>query len=445
MRIYLESYGCTLNHGEARYLKSLLISGGHTFIDKPERADIAVLFTCCVIGTTELKMVKRAKHFASIDKPLLVSGCMAVVERDALSEVHPNIRFVEPRKIYEINNILTELSDKIKFAPEPAEVDESTPSFIARLAVSKGIEGGAGELEEAPGESIDSIVPIATGCRGRCTYCITRLARGELRSYPMEKIVEDVTSGIRKGHFEVRFTAQDTGCYGYDVNNNLAVLLDKITSIDSDHDFRLRVGMMNPDSVQPILEPLIKSYKHPRVFKFLHLPVQSGDDELLAAMGRRYTVDEFLRIVNKFRGAFPELTLSTDFIVGYPGESDEQFENSLKLLERLRANIVNITRFSARPGTPAAKLRNKLPGSKVKSRSRKMTELRFKISKDLNEYTIGRKYTILVTECVKAGSVLGRTDNYQPVVIKQKLDLGSWVEVRITEATDSYLIAELVM
>jgi tRNA A37 methylthiotransferase MiaB len=161
-------------------------------------------------------------------------------------------------------------------------------------------------------------------------------------------------------------------------------------------------------------------------------------------MRRKYLVKEYLEIVREFRSKIPELTISTDIIVGYPGETDMQFTHSLELIEKIRPNIVNITRFSARPGTPAAKLENKLPGGLVKSRSRTLTKLRFRISQELNAKELGRSYKILVAERVKPGSVLGRTDNYLPVVIKRDLELGSWVDAEIVEATDSYLVGELV-
>ena len=389
MQIYLESYGCTLNHGEARYLKHLLSSGGHTFIDEPEQAELVVLFTCCVIGTTEFKMVRRARYFNELEKPLVVSGCMAVVERDALLNAHPGVHFLKPKEIMRVNDLLESLSQKMGNSSEQGarmilKTDPDTKPE-KRLVAPESAGGTAGELNEEPGNSIDSIVPIATGCRGQCTYCITRLARGKLSSYSPEEIVENVKSAVSSGHYEVRLTAQDTACYGYDANTNLAELLCQIVKINSPHEFRLRVGMMNPDSVKPILDDLINSYKHTRVFKFLHIPVQSGSDPVLRAMGRKYTVDEFMTIIDKFRTSLPQVTISTDIIVGYPNETDEQFNQSMELLKRLRPNIVNITRFSARPGTPAAKIKNTLPGRLVKSRSRIMTELRFKISTELNE------------------------------------------------------------
>ncbi len=445
MKIYIESYGCTLNHGEARYLKHLLINAGHSFDENIEQANVIVLFTCCVIETTELKMIKRARYFSEFDKPLIVSGCMAVVRREALSEVHPDVYFLEPKEIMNINDLIDEISNRTDLSITPKEEIGKIEKreFSKPLTSTSDTEDLAGEYEEEAGESIDSIIPIATGCRGQCNYCITRLARGKLKSYSLESILEDAKSAVVAGHYELRLTAQDTACYGYDTQKNLAELLDQLVTINSKHEFRVRVGMMNPDSIISIQNELIDCYKHPRIFKFLHIPVQSGDDALLNAMGRKYTVSEFLSITDQFRGEIPKVTISTDIIVGYPNETDEQFQNSMDLLHRLKPNIVNITRFSSRPGTPAAMLKNKLTGSTIKKRSREMTALRFKLSRELNEQEIGRQYQILITERVKVGSVLGRTDYYQPVVVKKALQLGSWVDVTVTEAADAYLIGEV--
>jgi MiaB-like tRNA modifying enzyme len=430
----------------------MLTTGGHLLVDAPETAELAVLFSCCVIETTELKMLRRARLFSELGLPLVVSGCMSVIRREAFDKAHSEVYFLEPPEIIKINSLIDEISENKQTILKESLESGATRDLVKPLSTGGlsnvvGVDTSdiAGEFESIEGESIDSIVPIATGCMGQCTYCITRLARGELRSYPEEQIIQNISSAVSAGHYEVRLTAQDTGCYGFDTNSNLPSLLAGIVELDSENEFRVRVGMMNPDSVRSILNELLEGYRNPRIFKFLHIPVQSGNDELLAAMGRRYTVAEFMKIIDNFREVFPQLTISTDIIIGYPNETDEQFQHSMELLERLQPNIVNITRFSARPGTPAAKLKNTLAGSTVKARSRAMTALRFRISKELNVKEIGKQYRILVTERVKAGSVLGRTDNYQPVVVKSGLELGSWVEVRIVDSTDAYLIGELVM
>jgi MiaB/RimO family radical SAM methylthiotransferase len=210
--------------------------------------------------------------------------------------------------------------------------------------------------------------------------------------------------------------------------------------LKTSNDFRVRVGMMNPDSIKNIQNELIESYLQPRIFKFLHVPVQSGDDEMLRAMGRRYTVSEFFKIIKNFRNRIPNLTISTDIIIGYPNETEEQFIRSMDLIEELKPNIVNITRFSARPKTPASMIKNDIAGRVIKARSRKLSKLRFQISRQLNESEVGEEYNVLITERVKPGTVLSRNINYLPIVLKSALSLGSWHDIKITHATDSYVI-----
>jgi MiaB-like tRNA modifying enzyme len=422
----------------------LLTTDGHKITATPEESDLAILFSCCVIETTELKMLRRAKTFSDLGLPMVVSGCMAVVQRDEFDKVHDNVYYLKSSEISDINVLIDRISEKLQTSKLYS--DEYQPAFSSngheQLTVALDLGDAGGNLESKPGTSIDSIIPIATGCKGECTYCITRLARGDLKSYPENQIVQNITGSIGLGHYEVRLSAQDTACYGLDNNSNLSKLLSRLIKIETLYDFRVRVGMMNPDSVMPILDDVIDCYKHPRIFSFLHLPVQSGDDEILKAMGRKYTTAQFSDIVDRFRKAVPKLTLSTDIIIGYPNETDEQFEHSMELMKLIKPNIINITRFSARPGTPAAKLDNRLSGSTVKSRSRAMTELRFNISKELNDAEINNHYKVLITERVKPSSVMGRTDSYQPVVIKKELELGSWTKVKVIEAMDSYLVGE---
>ena len=437
MKFYLESYGCTLNHGEARYLKRLLLESGHQQVQEPDDADTLVIFTCTVIRTTELKMLRQLRKFKELEKPVIVSGCMAVVQKPEVLNIKPDTYFIPPKDINKIHLLLDQISEELSL---PLFPQEDTQTYLVDQKQTQMVKEPIEQKQNMQKNSIDSIVPIATGCRGKCTYCITRLARGELRSFPEEQILNKIKESVNTGHFEIRLTAQDTACYGYDSNNSLAKLLASICALKTHKKFKVRVGMMNPDSLKVILDELIEIYRNTRIFKFLHIPVQSGDNKLLAEMGRNYTIEEFFYMVAKFRDQLPKLTISTDVIIGYPTESVRQFENSLELIERLKPNIVNITRFSARPNTPAYKLKNTIPGREVKSRSRKLTELRFEISRGINEKEIGNTYNALITERVKSGTVLARNDYYTPIVVKKELPLGNWGQFEIYDSTDSYLI-----
>ncbi len=410
VKVYVEAYGCTQNYGEARLMQELLAGRGHTITPSEEDADAHVLVTCTVIERTERKMVRRMHDLETHGKPLVVAGCMAAAQRDRVQAVVPRARLLPPRKW-------------------PAIVD---------LLDGSACGDRAAEAEASALGSRDAIVPIAQGCAGRCTYCITRVARGYVKSYAADDLVAQVRRHVARGATEIKLTGQDTAAFGRDRGPNLAQLLRAIAAVEGT--FRVRVGMADPLTVLPILDSLVEAYAAEKVFKFLHLPVQSGSDDVLKRMRREYTVDEFEAIVSAFRGAFPDLTLSTDVIVGFPGESDEDFESTMELVRRVRPDIVNVTRFSPRPGTPAASYDGSIVGWRVKQRSRRLTSLRFTIARELHQRFVGDEVTVLVTETGKEDTFLARTPEYRQVVLHEPAPLGEFVRARIdaARATDLY-------
>jgi tRNA A37 methylthiotransferase MiaB len=202
--------------------------------------------------------------------------------------------------------------------------------------------------------------------------------------------------------------------------------------------------MADPLTVYPILDELVAAYRSEKVFKFLHLPVQSGDDGILEAMRREYTVAEFEDIVHTFRRAYPRLTLSTDVIVGFPGEDEDQFGRTMELVGRIRPDIVNVTRFSPRAGTPAARMPNPIVGWRVKERSRRLTRARFAIAQSIHEEFVGEEVEVLLTEPGKGTTVLARTPEYRQVVLPGPLSLGAFARVRIEAAHATDLRGTLV-
>jgi MiaB/RimO family radical SAM methylthiotransferase len=245
---------------------------------------------------------------------------------------------------------------------------------------------------------------------------------------------------VATGRRELRLTAQDTALYGLDQRDkvDLPSLLREITSIDGD--FMVRVGMMNPDSVSPILRHLMWAFVDPKVFKFLHIPVQSGSDEVLKSMGRGYRVVDFLDVVQRFREAIPELYLSTDIIAGFPGETDEDHMATIKLLDAVRPDVVNLKAFSARPGTEAKAMNGRVHTSVVKARTEELHELKKKISCENLAAQNGREMDVLLTERPKPGSTMGRSMEYRPIVIKGEATLGKIVRVRVTGRRGDYLL-----
>ncbi len=201
---------------------------------------------------------------------------------------------------------------------------------------------------------------------------------------------------------------------------------------------------MNPNNALPILDDLIEVFGSEKVFKFLHVPVQSGNDEVLRRMRRRYSVDDFRGLVQRIREAFPVLTLSTDIICGFPGETEEQFQDSLKLIDEVKPEALNISRFWPRPGTEAEAMDGQLHGRQTKDRSRRLSALWRRQSLEGSQRWKGWEGEILLDEVGKEGSMVGRNFAYKPVVLEDEVDLGEIVRVRVTGAHGGYLSGLIV-
>jgi len=265
-----------------------------------------------------------------------------------------------------------------------------------------------------------------------------------LRSYSIEEIVEKVKCDLASGSGEFWVTSQDMACYGRDLGTNLAALLKSVCAIPGD--FWIRVGMMTPNFALDMLDELVEAFRCEKVFKFLHLPVQSGDDVVLKRMRRCYTVQDFRKAVSAFRAAFPEVTLATDVICGFPGETKNAFDNTLRLISEVKPDIVNVSKFFGRPGTAAAEMTNVVEQAEIKRRSTEAAKLAKQISLDRNLRWIKWSGEILVDEKGKVpGSWIGRNFAYKPVTVKSTSTLlGKTLKVKIAKAFPTYLEGTVV-
>ena len=411
MKAHIESYGCALNRGEALEFESMLRSNGWQIVDDCSHADLNFIATCVVIETTELEMKKRIRELHSTGKPLLVTGCMVTALRDKIEDIAPGASRIPPARISELCN-----------AAGIKRCDSWTP-------------------QPWPGTVVHTI-PIASGCLGDCAYCITKSARGKIESRRPEEIINEISRiDFSTGTREIQITSQDSAAYGTDIGTSLPTLLRRL--LDMGFDMRIRVGMMNPRTLIPILNGIVDAYSSQKVFKFLHLPVQSGSDRLLEEMGRGHSIADFRRIVEAFREKHEGITFSTDIIAGYPDESAEDHEANLRLIRDIKPDIVNITRFSARPGTRAALSKKKTPGWKTKARSRQLTALRFDISMAKNRAKIGKRMRVLVTESGSNNSMISRGPNYEQVILGGNAKLGTMYDVEIVDCSAIHLIGEI--
>ena len=411
MRYFVESYGCTMNFGEGEQLSKKMESLGHTKVDSPDEADIVILNTCTVVDTTEKKMIHRMGELKQEGKEIIVTGCMAKVQPKRISIRLPESMIIPPDQ-YDL------FSGKVESAFGCAPCTET-------------YEFGA-----------SAILPIAQGCLGNCSYCITRFARGVLKSYQEDELLNEFKSMLDSGVKEILVTAQDTACYGRDIDTDLPTLLRRFLEFEGE--YRIRIGMMNPNNLDRILDDLMDVMEDERVYRFLHIPVQSGSNSVLEKMRRHYTVDRFMGIVNRLRERYPDISIATDLITGFPGETERDHEKSIKLIKDLHADTVNITRFSVRPGTDAATMKNQIHGNISKERSTELTETKMSVEGNINSTLIGQRYRALVTENGRPGTMIARNRNYRPIGIEADIPIGTFIDVEITGSAPTHLVGGIV-
>ena len=407
MSIWFEGYGCTANQGETIEMRDRANELGHRIASNPEIAETIVLGTCTVLESTQNKMEKRISELMDQGKNIIVSGCMATADAKVLGEKFPEAPLVSPGDLEGLEDLI-------------------------------GRGGCKPEKFDSP---LAAILPISSGCLGRCTYCATVRARGRVTSRSVNDIFFKAQYAIDSGSKEILLTSQDNGAFGADSNSSLEFLLRELSHLEGD--FRLRVGMLNPMLVSGRSEAMAEAWADSRIYKFMHLPIQSGSQKILDSMVRDHTLDEFWEVVNVFRKHYPEMMIITDIITGFPGETDQDHQDTVDLLNALSPDLVNVTRFSPRKGTPASKYK-RVNGRIVKKRSRELTSLRKKLGAKSFKRFVGKQISILTVENQKKGSTFCRDDNYRPVILKKELPLGEFYDVRITDSEYGFMTAVLV-
>ncbi|MFH1721692.1 MAG: tRNA (N(6)-L-threonylcarbamoyladenosine(37)-C(2))-methylthiotransferase [Candidatus Altiarchaeota archaeon] len=406
VKISIETYGCAVNQADSEKITSELLAAGY---DVGDDGDVIVVNTCTVKGPTEKKIIRRLRELEAAGKNVIVAGCLPSAQPEIVEEFS-GFGFVG------ING---------------EDVTKAVSSVLTgKPYVNIQLHSSVDKQQSFRINPVVEIVPISQGCLGSCSYCITKKARGDLKSRSCDEILTQIKKGIQAGIKEVWLTAQDTGCYGLDIDSNLPELINEVSSLRGD--FRVRVGMMNPNHVLGFLDELVESFQSEKVYNFLHLPLQSGCNKILREMGREYSVEDFNDIVGEFRKN-EKFSISTDVIVGYPTESEEEFQETVQVIKEIQPDILNISRFWARPHTAAMELKP-LAGRITKARSRIMNEVFKGIGKNRNRRWIGWKGTALVSEYKK--DLCARNKSYKPIIIKSKRNLlGEEVGVEITEVT----------
>ncbi|MBN2250501.1 MAG: tRNA (N(6)-L-threonylcarbamoyladenosine(37)-C(2))-methylthiotransferase [Candidatus Altiarchaeota archaeon] len=407
--VSMETYGCAVNKADSEAMAGLLASRD---FNTGHGKKILIINTCTVKGPTERKIIKRLEALKGKGIGIIVTGCLPKAD-PGIAERFPEYSF--------LGTNVSDILDAVECAREGER--------LVRIG-DGGCRPGCLKVRENP---LREIIPVSSGCLGNCAYCIVKKIRGRLESYPAEDIIKNVEKAACEGVREIWLTSQDTGAYGKDIGESLPHLLKEVSAVKGD--YMIRVGMMNPNHVLGFLDELITAYQDRRIYKFLHIPVQSGDDSVLNDMGRRYTAGDYGRIVSGFREQIPDVTISTDVICGFPTEDDAAFRNTLKLIEDTKPDVLNISRFWSRPGTEAAEMKQ-LPGRVTNERSRRVSKSFREIGLKNNRLWLGWEGKALVSETGHKKSFCARNHAYKPIIIKTNADvLGKTVKVKVTDAT----------
>ena len=418
-KIFVEAYGCSASFADSEMISGLILNGGHTLVEDSSESDLNIVVTCSVKDATANKMIHRIKSLKS--KPLVVAGCLPKAEKSTVEKFSENASLLGPNSLGKTLQII----DSTLMGKKQIALEDSDLSKVG--------------LPKVRLNPVVGIVEIASGCMSECTFCQTKLSKGDLQSYRLGDIVRQVQTEIKEGCKEVWLTSTDNGCYGFDIGTDLPSLVNAVAEIPEN--FMVRVGMMNPMYMPRIKENLIDSYDNDKVFKFLHIPVQSGSDKVLHDMKRGHTVGTFREIVKKAKERFGEFTISTDIIVGFPTETEEDFQKTVDLLNETKPDVVNLSKYSARPGTDAAELKQ-IDVTEVKRRSKLIFEQINKISLENNKKWIGWTGKVLFDEKTEEG-IKGRNFAYKPVFVRDQVDIGQSHMVEIIDATVSSLIGKI--
>ncbi len=421
------SQGCAANFGDGEKIARIFANNYRVVFGMPKEATNGetekpaafVLNVCTVKGNASaLKLLREAMSTAPEAK-LFVTGCAPKDFREDVARISNKITFTS----------LKELQARDSHTP--------TAATLSDLGVRNDIP-----LRESP---LVGIVNIEEGCLDACAYCSTRLVKGRLYSYPVADIVQQVKNLVADGCVEIQLTGQDCGCYGFDTGTNLAELGQRILD-EVPGDYKIRLGMGNPRHMLRYTDSLLKCFDDERVYKFIHLPVQSGSEDILKAMNRKHSAQDYVDLAEAFN-RIPRFTLSTDLIVGFPGESERDFLDTLALLEKTRPTVCNITRFVPRPNTPAYNMTGAVPDSIKHERSAALAEAFQQIAAQNNSRWIGTTETVVIEKNgYRKGTYIARNAAYRPVAITSEVPLqpGKRFTVTITAAEPFALIGERI-
>jgi len=431
---YIETYGCTSNKADSYIISSVLNKAGY-FQKNLEDAEFVFINTCAVKQQTENKIKSRLRELydrykKEDHKYFIIAGCLPHIEDnyiDVVKKIMPNFS-----AIIDLDN-LDEIPDILR------DIKSGKKNLVIK---SKGVIDKSKFLIEYPKSKITGIVPISSGCLGSCTYCCVKNARGRLNCYEPKNIIENVRHQLKQGIKQIYLTSQDCSTYRFE-NTKLVDLISNIVELD--YNFFLRVGMLNPRFLVDEFEQLHSIFKFKKVYQFLHIPIQSGSDSVLKHMNRYYTISDIEEKLKILRKDFPLLTISTDIICGFPGESEEDFNQTIDLIKWLKPEILNVSKFTPRPGTKAKSM-EQVDGKIIKNRSTILSNVFRESLTNINSKWRNWDGELLVLhQGFKENQAFGRNFAYKNIFIENFTGVfGSFVSARIYDVDGFNLFAELI-
>jgi len=416
MRVYLTSLGCKLNQSEVESWARQLTAAGHTVLENPEDADLCIVNTCTVthIASRKSRQLIRRCHRANPRAGIVVTGCDAEMNPNALKEL-PGVRLVLGTAAKE--HLLEKIAEQFDLSPQD-KVACPQPRFFGHTR---------------------AFVKIQDGCNNACTYCIVRIARGKQRSRPIAAIVEEIIAREKEGYQEMVLTGVHIGAYGHERGETLADLIQAILA--NTHFPRLRLSSIEPWDLTP---DLLRLWENPRMCRHLHLPLQSGCDATLKRMNRRYTTAQYRDLLAYARERIPDLAVTTDVIVGFPGEDEQEFATSAAFVAAMGFARIHVFPFSARPGTAAASMPGQVPPSVKKRRTDLMLSIARYSAEAFRRRFIGRTMDVLWENAID-NCWSGLTDNYIRVEVTSDQQLHNRIlPVRLLALSKAGLRGELL-
>ncbi|XP_063958280.1 threonylcarbamoyladenosine tRNA methylthiotransferase-like [Lytechinus pictus] len=428
-KIFVKTWGCSHNSSDGEYMAGQLANYGYSITDDSTGADVWLLNSCTVKNPAEDHFRNEIQKAQQQGKALVLAGCVP--------QAQPRAKYIQGVSVIGVQQI-----DRVVEVVEETIKGNTVRLFGQKKKEGKKIGGASLDLPKIRRNPLVEILAINTGCLNQCTYCKTKHARGELGSYPPEELVARAKQSFDEGVCEIWLTSEDTGAYGIDIGVTIVELLDQLVDVIPEG-CMMRIGMTNPPYILDHLEGIARILRHPRVYSFLHIPIQSGSDSVLMDMKREYCSDDFRQIVKFLRKEVPHVTIATDIICGFPTESDKDFEETLSLIEEFRFPSVFINQYFPRPGTPAAKW-PQVPAQEKKRRTKALTTL-FKSYQTYDD-KVGERFEVLVTEVSHDKQYLVSHNKFydQVLVPHNKEYLGRTLEVEIESVGKHFLMGKVL-